>query len=281
MSARLYSHVFWYDEKSSFAVAYQSNIAASIGRPVVGFFEAVGELSLLFTRSLGAIFAGRTSLAETLRQMSVIGVNSLPIVLVTISFSGMVLALHTAVQFHKLGGDAFIGGQVAVSMAREAAPVLASVVVAARVGSAIAAELGSMKVTEQIDALRALAVSPVQYLVVPRLLAAVLMMPIVTVFANVAGMLGGGVVAVYFTRISTQVFISSIQTWLTWQDLLLGLSKTLVFGAIIALVGCDRGLRTTGGAAGVGRSTTSAVVVAIVLVYIADYFLSALMFGES
>jgi phospholipid/cholesterol/gamma-HCH transport system permease protein len=261
-------------------VDLQENIDLSVGRPVVGFFEGVGELSLLFSRSLAAILMGRISLVETLRQMSVIGVNSLPIVLITIAFSGMVLALHTAIQFHKLGGDQFIGGLVGVSMAREAAPVLASVVVAARVGSAIAAELGSMKVTEQIDALRALAVSPVHYLVVPRLLAAILMMPIVTVFANVAGIMGGWAVATYFTHMSSQVFITSIQTYLLWRDVYLGLVKTLVFGAIIALVGCDRGLRTGGGAAGVGRSTTSAVVVAIVLVYVSDYFLSAMMFGQ-
>jgi phospholipid/cholesterol/gamma-HCH transport system permease protein len=262
-------------------VELQESVTASVGRPVVGFFEAVGELSLLFSRAVGAILMGRISLVETLRQMSVIGVNSLPIVLITIGFSGAVLALHTAVQFHKLGGDQFIGGLVAVSMAREAAPVLASVVVAARVGSAIAAELGSMQVTEQIDALRALAVSPVQYLVVPRLLAAVMMMPVVTVFANVAGIMGGEVVTVSFTHISYQVFISSIQTWLTWRDVIMGLAKTLVFGGIIAIVGCDRGLRTAGGAAGVGRSTTSAVVLAIVLVYVSDYFLSALMLGET
>jgi phospholipid/cholesterol/gamma-HCH transport system permease protein len=280
MTARLY----WYAllvSKARPAVESQENLTAPIERPLIDFFESVGELSMLLGRSFAAILAGRIAVGETLRQMSVIGVQSLPIVLVTIAFSGMVLALHTAVQFHKLGGDSFIGGLVAVSMAREAAPVLASVVVAARVGSAIAAELGSMKVTEQIDALRALAVSPVHYLVVPRLVAAILMMPIVTVFANVAGMAGGGIVATYFTHISSQVFISSIQTWLAWRDVWLGLTKTLVFGAIIALVGCDRGLRTTGGAAGVGRSTTSAVVLAIVLVYVSDYFLSAMMFSES
>jgi phospholipid/cholesterol/gamma-HCH transport system permease protein len=262
-------------------VASQENLSAPIGRPLIDFFEGVGELSMLLGRSFAAILAGRIAVGETLRQMSIIGVQSLPIVLITIAFSGMVLSLHTAVQFHKLGGDQFIGGLVAVSMAREAAPVLASVVVAARVGSAIAAELGSMKVTEQIDALRALAVSPVHYLVVPRLMAAILMMPVVTVFANVAGMAGGGIVATYFTHISSQVFISSIQTWLAWRDVWLGLTKTLVFGAIIALVGCDRGLRTDGGAAGVGRATTSSVVLAIVLIYMSDYFLSAMMFGES
>jgi phospholipid/cholesterol/gamma-HCH transport system permease protein len=248
-------------------VELRQSVSASVGRPVAAFFEAVGELSLLFGRAVGSILMGRVSLGEMLRQMSVIGVYSLPIVLVTIAFSGMVLALNTAVQFHKLGGDQFIGGLVAVSMARELAPVLASVVVAARVGSAIAAELGSMKVTEQIDALR-------------RLLAAVLMMPVVTVFANVAGILGGELVTVYFTHISYQVFITSVQTWLTWRDVIMGLAKTLIFGGIIAVVGCDRGLRTGGGAAGVGRSTTSAVVLAIVLIYVSDYFLSALMFSE-
>jgi phospholipid/cholesterol/gamma-HCH transport system permease protein len=270
-----------FSKKPSPAVAYQDNVTASIGRPIVGFFDGVGELSLLLGRSVGAILSGQIPLGELVRQMAFIGVHSLPIVLITISFSGMVLALHTATQFHKLGGDQFIGGLVALSMARETAPVLTSVVVAARVGSAIAAELGTMKVTEQIDALRALAVSPIYYLVVPRLLAAILMMPIVTVFANVAGMVGGGIVSIYFTHISSGVFTTSIQTWLTWRDVLLGLVKTLVFGATIALVGCDRGLRTTGGAAGVGRATTSSVVLAIVLVLISDYFLSALMFGGS
>ncbi len=263
------------------AVAYQNNLTPTLGRPFIGFFEGVGELSLLLSRSTAAILTGRLAPAETLRQMSVIGVQSLPIVLITIAFSGMVLALNTAIQFHKLGGDQFIGGLVALSMAREVAPVLASVVVAARVGSAIAAELGSMKVTEQIDALRALAVSPVHYLVVPRLLAALLMMPLITVFGNVAGLIGGGAVAIYLTHISSGVFISSILAWLAWRDVIMGLLKTLVFGAIIAIVGCDRGLRTSGGAAGVGRATTSSVVLAIVMVYISDYFLSALMFIQS
>jgi phospholipid/cholesterol/gamma-HCH transport system permease protein len=264
----------------AWAVDLQEDISASVGRPVVGFFEGVGELSLLLSRSLAAILMGRIALGEMLGQMSIIGVNSLPIVLITICFSGMVLALNTVSQFHKLGGDQFIGGLVAVAMARELAPVLASVVVAARVGSAIAAELGSMKVTEQIDALRALAVSPVQYLIVPRLLAALLMMPVVTVFANVAGNIGGWTVAVYVSHLSSQVFITSVQTYLHWWEVTDGLLKTLVFGAIIALVGCDRGLRTSGGAAGVGRSTTQAVVLAIVLIYVSDYFLSVMMFSE-
>jgi phospholipid/cholesterol/gamma-HCH transport system permease protein len=250
-------------------------------RILVGVLEAVGELAILLAHTLLTVFQGRISLGETIRQMAQIGVNSLPIALLTIGFSGMVLSLHTASQLHSLGGDRFVGGLVAISMAREAAPVLAAVVVAARVGSAIAAEIGSMKVTEQIDALRALAVSPVYYLVVPRFLASVLMLPVITVFANVAGVAGGYLVAVFSAGISSAVFLNSAREMLLWRDLYLGIVKTFVFGAIIALVGCNYGLRTEGGASGVGRSTTGAVVLAIVLIYVSDYFLAALMFGPT
>jgi phospholipid/cholesterol/gamma-HCH transport system permease protein len=256
-------------------------LASLAPRPLVAFLEAMGELAILFSQTLLTLAQGRISAKETVRQMAVIGVNSLPIALLTIGFSGMVLSLHTASQLHSLGGDRFVGGLVAISMAREAAPVLAAVVVAARVGSAIAAEIGSMKVTEQIDALRALAVSPIYYLVVPRFLASMLMMPILTVFANLAGVAGGYLVAVYSAGISSSVFLNSAREMLAWRDLALGIAKTFVFGAIIALVGCDRGLRTQGGASGVGRATTSAVVLAIVLIYVANYFLAALMFGPS
>jgi phospholipid/cholesterol/gamma-HCH transport system permease protein len=249
--------------------------------PVAEFLDWLGELALLFFRTLGAMLRGRILPGETLRQMQVIGVASLPITLVTISFSGMVLALHTANQLKQLGVDWLIGGIVAVSMAREAGPVLTAIVVAARVGSSIAAELGTMVVTEQVDALRSLGVSPVNYLVVPRFIAAVVMLPILTVFANAAGVGGGYVVSVFGAGVSGAVFVNSARNLLMPDDLLLGLAKTFVFGAIIALVGCNQGLRTTGGAAGVGRSTTAAVVMSIVLVYIADYFLAEWMFGTS
>lgn len=244
------------------------------------FLEWTGELALLFFRTLGALVRDRRLPAETLRQMSAIGVNSLPITLVTISFSGMVLALHTANQLKRLGVEGLIGGIVAVSMAREAAPVLTAIVVAARVGSAIAAEIGTMVVTEQVDALRSLGVSPVNYLVVPRFIAGVLMLPVLTVFANGAGVAGGYVVSVFGAGVGSEVFLNSARNLLQPEDLFLGLLKTFVFGAIIAVVGCNQGLRTTGGAAGVGRSTTAAVVASIVLVYIADYFLAEWMFGS-
>lgn len=250
-------------------------------RPVPEFLEWVGELALLFLRTLGALLRGRILPREALRQMSQIGVNSLPITLVTISFSGMVLALHTANQLKRLGVEWLIGGIVAVSMAREAAPVLTAIVVAARVGSAIAAEIGTMVVTEQVDALRSLGVSPIHYLVVPRFIAAVVMLPVLTVFANAAGIAGGWVVSVLGAGVDSAVFVNSARDLLLPSDLYLGLLKTFVFGAIIAVVGCNQGLRTRGGAAGVGRSTTASVVTAIVLVYVADYFLAEWMFGQS
>jgi phospholipid/cholesterol/gamma-HCH transport system permease protein len=243
--------------------------------------EWAGEGALLFIRAAAHVLRGQCQLRETVRQMASIGVNSIPITLLTISFSGMVLALHTANQLKQLGVESLIGGIVAVSMAREAAPVLTAVVVAARVGSAIAAELGTMVVTEQVDALRSLGISPVQYLVAPRLLASVLMLPILASFANLAGVAGGYLVAVFGAGVSGGVFTTSARNLLEPRDLYLGLVKCFVFGAIIAVVGCQQGLGTRGGAAGVGRSTTAAVVTGIVLVYVADYFLAEWLFGAS
>lgn len=249
--------------------------------PVTRLLEWTGDLVLLFFRTVGALLRGRILVRETVRQMAAIGVSSIPIVLVTIAFSGMVMALHTANTFKRMGADWLIGGLVSVSMAREAAPVLTAIVVAARVGSAIAAEIGTMSVTEQVDALRSLGVSPVQYLVVPRFLASVLMLPVLTTFANLAGTAGGYFVSVNGAGIKSSVYLNAAIDMLEPRDLYLGLAKTFVFGAIVAIVGCNQGLRTTGGAAGVGRATTASVVTAIVLVYIADYFLAEWMFGAS
>lgn len=260
-------------------MAQVSQLSAPQNRPVHEFLVWCGEISLLFFRTLGALVRGRILPVETLRQMSAIGVNSIPIALLTIAFSGMVMALHTANQLKQLGAERLIGGIVAVSMAREAAPVLTAIVVAARVGSAIAAEIGTMVVTEQVDALRSLGVSPIHYLVVPRFVAGVLMLPVLTMFANVGGVFGGYAVSVWGAGVNSQAFVDSVHNLLQPKDVYLGLVKTFVFGAIVAIVGCNQGLRTTGGAAGVGRSTTAAVVISIVLVYVADYFLAEWLFG--
>ncbi len=247
---------------------------------VVRFLDSVGELTQLLGQCVWSILTFSFSPGDVVEQMSAMGVNSLPLALLTITFSGMVLALYTAEQLVKLGLGNFVGGGVALSMAREAAPILAAIVVAARAGSSIAAEIGSMKVTEQVDALRALAVSPIEYLVVPRFIALIVMLPMITVLADVAGTAGGYFVA-SSVGVSSGSFLASIQQIVTLYDIWTGMMKTFVFGAIIALVSCRQGLNTSKGAAGVGRATTSAVVISIVLIYMADFFLVRFLFTSA
>lgn len=242
------------------------------------FFEFIGESSLLVGRSLRFIVTGAINVRDTLTQMAGIGVSSLPIVLVTVAFSGAVLALYMSQIVVRWGLGSHTGGVVGVSIAREIGPVLTAVVVAARAGSAIAAEIGSMKVTEQIDALRALAVSPVQYLVVPRLIAGVVMLPMITILADIVGTAGGYLVAVV-NGVAGGGFISTLKAQVEPYDVVMGLVKTLFFAVVIVTVGAQQGLRTTGGATGVGRSTTNSVVISIVIIYILNFLLAYVMFG--
>lgn len=246
---------------------------------IMNFFEYIGELMLLTGATIRQIIIGAVNINNTIYQMASTGFDSIPITMITIAFSGMVFSLHTASQAHRFGADSFVGFMVAATMTRELGPVLASIVVAARVGSSIAAELGSMKVTEQIDALRALGVNPVQYLVVPRFLALILMVPALAILADVVGTIGGYVVAVA-SGIAPGIFVVSIQNLLTFGDFSKGILKTIVFGAVIAIVGCYEGMRTSQGASGVGKATTNSVVVTIVLIYMFDYILSQFLYSE-
>jgi phospholipid/cholesterol/gamma-HCH transport system permease protein len=239
-----------------------------------GALTYIGEVSLLF----GQVLRNLWKPSNALEAMLTIGVNSMPIALITITFSGMVLALYTAAQMEQQGLGQYVGGLVGLSMSRELAPVLAAVVLAARAGSAIAAEIGSMKVTEQVDALRSLATSPVQYLVVPRFIACVTMLPILALFGVVVGTLGGYFVA-RTQGISQALYFSSIRQYVSFSDVFVGCLKTTVFGAIIAIVACHQGLNTTGGASGVGRATTRSVVLCIVFLYTADFFITRLLVG--
>lgn len=247
-------------------------------KAVTRFFEFIGGAWILLGISLRYVILGSVSLRDTFFQMASIGVNSLPIVLVTTAFSGMVLALYMADFLVDFGVGSYVGAAVGLSITRELGPVLTAVVVAARSGSAMAAEIGSMKVTEQIDALRALATSPIQYLVVPRLIACAIMLPVITVMAVVVGLLGGYLVAVA-NGVAGGGFVSSVQQWVDMRDVLMGLLKTVFFGVTIAIVSCQQGLSTIGGATGVGRSTTNAVVISIILIYILNFFLAYIMFG--
>ncbi|MDX1582407.1 MAG: ABC transporter permease [Thermoanaerobaculia bacterium] len=205
-----------------------------------------------------------------------VGVRSMSIVVVTAVFIGMVLALQTAYALQEFGGKLFIGKVVSLSLVRELAPVLMALMVGGRVGAGMTAEIGTMKVTEQIDALRAFATNPVRKLVVPKVVATTLMLPLLTTIACAVGIIGGMIIAVVTLNLSANFYFRSVVTTLTFGDLASGIGKTFFFGAAIALIACYNGLQTEGGADGVGRSTTSTVVTASISILIMDFFLTKL-----
>lgn len=251
-------------------------LAARVAEAVTHALGYSGEMALLGSRAMGYALRRRIDCHEVLRQICVVGWGSLPAVLVTVFFSGAVAALHTADQLVQFGLSQFIGGAVAVSAAREIAPVLGAVIVLARAGAGMTAEIGSMKVTDQLDAMRSLGVSPIEYLVAPRLLATMVALPVVFVLSVYAGCLGGYVVA-NGAGVTIQEFSESAARMLETRDLAGGAAKSVVFGALIVLVCCTAGLRVSGGAAGVGRQTNAAVVIALMSVYIANYFMAELI----
>lgn len=239
---------------------------------------AVGDLSVLSGRALVGIFQPPFEWREWLRQAERIGVRSLGVALVTTLFTGMVLALQTAYSLPSLGVKYYIGSVVSKSLTRELGPVLVALIVGGRIGAGMAAELGTMKVTEQIDALRAMAADPVRKLVVPRLAAAMVMLPCLTILGDLVGILGGLGVAVFQLRISAGLYINDVLDSLTLADVLSGVGKSVFFGFFVAMVACWHGLSTRGGADGVGRSTTDTVVLSSILVLVSDFFLTKLFF---
>ncbi|MCG3194071.1 MAG: putative phospholipid ABC transporter permease protein MlaE [Thermoanaerobaculia bacterium] len=218
----------------------------------------------------------RWETGEILRQMDALGVQSISVTNLTALFTGMVLALQTAYALSQFGGKLFVGRVVVLSLARELGPTLTALMVAARVGAGITAELGTMAVTEQVDALRALGASPIRKLVLPRVLAVTAMLPVLTLIAVFHGIFGGLVIAIFELKIGASFYISTTLQALQYNDLLHGLCKTPFFGAEIALIGCYNGLNASGGADGVGRATTVAVVLSSITVLITDFFLSKL-----
>ena len=219
-------------------------------------------------------FRGR----NVIKQMEFVGVKSLFIVVLTGIFSGMVLALQSYHGFRKFGGESLMGGIVALSLAREMGPVMTGLMVNARAGSAIAAELGSMRFTEQIDALQIMAINPIHYLVVPRIWAGILMLPLLTAINILVGVIGGYFVGVILLGINSGVYMNKMIEMLELADLVQGLVKSIVFGLILTLVGCYKGYHTSGGAEGVGRATTEAVVISSVCILIGTYVLTSLLF---
>lgn len=253
-----------------------NDICHSLGKRIMSWCASTGKMALLFWSTVKRL--KDADVKETFRQMALLGADSLPIVLMTILCTGMVFSVQTAKEFVRFGASSSVGGIVAIAMARELVPVLTGVVVAGRIGAAIAAEIGTMKVTEQIDALRVMAANPVSYLVVPRFIAIVLMMPVLIVFANLIGNIGGWVVAHYYAGIGTFTYQNSIKTLAEVYDMVGGMIKGSVFGAIIATVGCYKGLTAPNGAEGVGLATTKSVVLSIILIFITNYFLSVILY---
>ena len=214
---------------------------------------------------------------DVMEQIELIGLGSLTVVLLTGFFTGAVLALQSGMTLDQFGARPFVGRLISASMIKELGPVLTALMLAGRVGSGIAAELGSMVVTEQISALRALGTDPIRKLVVPRVIAGFIMCPILTVVANTVGMLGGWIIATTQLRVSSGVYWSSVVEGLFMQDVWMGLIKPFFLGLVIVTIGCHVGLRTTGGTQGVGRATTNAVVAASVVVLVVDFFVTRLL----
>ncbi|MEK6559299.1 MAG: ABC transporter permease [Planctomycetota bacterium] len=252
------------------------NILLSIDVVAKKSILLIGQATLLAIKGFLGIFVPPFNLRLALREMDNFGTGSLLLVDIIALFTGMVMALQTIYGLRMYGAEMYVGSVVSLSLVRELGPVLSSIMVGARVGSGIAAEIGSMQVTEQIDAMRALGASPIKKLVTPKIFAAMITLPLLTVTADIIGIFGGMIIALFELEIDRNFYINSILTTITISDLLSGIGKTVFFGLLIAVIGCFFGLRTTGGTTGVGRSTTITVVTTSILILIFDFFLTKL-----
>ena len=255
-----------------------NNVISYSGSIVFRFVRYTGELSHLLGLTLYHIFTPPFQMYRVLSQAKRVGPGSFLVASLVAFFIGMIMALQMAYQMIAMSAEIYVPSIVAVSLTRELVPVLTALIVAGRVGAGITAEIGSMKVTEQIDALRAFAVNPVKYLVVPRFLGLVVMLPILTVFADIIGILGGFVIFVYKLYISPTLYFTMIAEALTVKDVVTGLVKTIFFGATIAIVGCHQGLNVKSGAEGVGKSTTASVVISFLLIITIDCFFTTVFY---
>ncbi len=250
-----------------------------LGSSVKGLIEEIGKIILLFYSTLKWLLRPPLEIKSILKQMVEIGVNSLPVVIITAVFTGMVLALQSYTGFKRFGAEGFVGSVVALSMTRELGPVLTALIVTGRAGAAMAAELGTMRVTEQIDALETLATNPIKYLVVPRFLSGSIMLPSLTIITDIVGMIGGYFVTVMVFGASSTTYMRMTWDFLEMQDIYSGIVKACFFGAALSLISCYKGFYTKGGAEGVGKATTGAVVLSSMAILISDYFLSAWLFN--
>jgi phospholipid/cholesterol/gamma-HCH transport system permease protein len=245
------------------------------GQESVAWYGGLGLLAIEAARN---VRLPPSYLVIVAQQIDLIGVRSLLVALTAGLFTGMVLALQSAVNMARFGAENYVGPIVALSMLRELGPVLTAILVGGKVASGITAELGSMKVTEQIDALRALGVNYVKRLIVPRLLAALVVFPLVTILADAIGLFGGMLVVVFDRGVDGYLYWNTISYWVVMRDFLTGIAKSVVFGVLVTLIGCYNGLGTEGGTEGLGRSTTDTVVQVAMAVIISDFFLTKLFF---
>lgn len=263
------------------------NFFSYIGRFVLSFksaifsiIEVMGEMGIMLFDGLRLAFSPPLKIRNILDQFDFVGVKSVFVVVLTGLFTGMVLAYQSYGALKSYGAEIMVGPMVALSMTKELGPVLTGLMVAGRAGSGMATELGTMKVTEQIDALETMSVNPIKYLVSPRLLAGLFMLPLLIILVDVVGMFGGYFVGVNLLGINSGVYIDSTTNMLVVEDIFYGIKKGFVFGLIISLSACYYGYNTTGGAAGVGRSATNAVVMGCVLILIFNYLLTSMMEGN-
>jgi len=254
-----------------------TSLLESIGFVFLRLFEQTGLWFRMLWRTILGAVRPPFEIEEWFRQMVRVGVESVPVVFLTTMFTGMVFALETYTGFHRVHAESFVGSAVALSMLRELSPVLVGLMVTGRVGSSMAAEIGTMRVTEQIDALKALATEPVQYLFVPRVISGIVMLPFLVILGDALGIGGGYLVAVKLLGVNAVVYKQNTFQFINMQDLWSGVFKAATFGLILTLTGCVRGYYTSGGAEGVGRSTTQAVVSASLIILLTDFFLTKLL----
>lgn len=249
----------------------------AIGAPIMRLLDEVGRFIYLVLQGVVWTFRPPYRIHLIFKQMEFVGVKSLSIIMISGTFTGMVFSLQSGNAFAMFGAEGFVGPTVVLALTLELSPVLSGLMIAGRAGSAMAAEIGTMKVTEQVDALLAMAVNPINYLVVPRLIAGIVMLPIMTMVYNVVGTLGSWFVTTRVLGYDEGVFIRNVEWYVDGEDIYKGLIKAAVFGLIISAVGCFKGYYTRGGAEGVGRATTESVVISSVSILISDYFLTQML----
>ena len=262
------------------AKKYIENFLRKQGKPLVTFISRLGELSLFIAKSLYNCVTPPFYLRLLGKQMIDIGFYSLPVVGLTTIFAGMVIALQSYSGFARFGAESAVASVVLISVTRELAPVLSALMVAGRIGAAMAAEIGTMRVTEQIDALTTLSTNPFKYLVAPRIIAGILVLPLLVLFGDVVGIFGGYVIGVYKLGFNPANYINSTLQELQAIDITTGVVKACVFGFIISLMGCYNGYKSKGGAQGVGEATTNAVVSASILILIFNYIITEVFFSK-